>query len=302
MIHSIGLFVTLVDACNLDCSFCLLAKRPDFRAGDEIDYDKFVAMLRQLKDCPPPIPLGAVCFCGSGEPLIYRRLTEIVRETKKYVPQVSIVTNGVLLTKDISRQLLEANIDHIVVSVTGNSSDVYKKYQGSGRKTVNPENQYETVKQNVAALIDVRNEMQSGTQIGISYILAESSRDDYFPALSYWRELGVNYVDTRILDKGFSRPKQDFRTYIDENAQQWWESCCTCFGKVMNVFTDGRIGYCNCAYQEETILGNLWDSSLNEILNSPRFVELHRSFSQDYDHIPEFCKSCDLLRSRPILA
>ena len=121
--------------------------------------------------------------------------------------------------------------------------------------------------------------------------------------MQYWNEIGVNYVDTRILSKGFKQNTEDFSTYI-KNNQRWWGdgNLCTCFGKVMNVFTDGRIGYCNCAYKEETILGSLYDSSLKEIIDSDKFQNLLRSFTEDYESVPELCKTCDLLKARPILA
>lgn len=303
MLQSVGLFVTLVDACNLNCQFCEFPNKKEFRTGESLDCGKFINMLYQMKECPPPIPLGAVSFCGSGEPLLYNNIIEIVSETRKFVPQVSIVTNGVLLTKELCVGLLGAQINHIVVSITGNSTEVYGKYQGSGEKTIDVKEQFELVRQNVEMLVNMRNEKLYSTQIGVSYILSDESKKDYFQALSYWHKIGVDYVDTRILSQGFLLQKDDFVSYIKNNSK-WWEndSCCTCFGKVMNVFTDGRIGFCNCSYRDETILGNLYDNSLAEILSSPKFTGLLKSFTQDYMSIPDICKICDLLRARPILA
>ena len=303
MLYSLGMFVTLMDDCNLDCKFCKFPKRNEFRNGKMLDSGKFAEMLHQLKEQPPQIPLGAVCFCGSGEPLLYPHLIEIVEETKKYVPYVSIVTNGILLTEQICTGLLQADVNHVVISVTGMEEDVYKKFQGSGSKTADVGRQLQLVKENVIRMTELRDCLHANTQIGISYILNHESKADYFKALQYWNEIGVNYVDTRILSKGFKQNTEDFSTYI-KNNQRWWGdgNLCTCFGKVMNVFTDGRIGYCNCAYKEETILGSLYDSSLKEIIDSDKFQNLLRIFTEDYESVPELCKTCDLLKARPILA
>ena len=298
---SVGLFVTLKNDCNLNCRFCEFPNRPEFRDGQELDCDKFMQVIKNTKK-DSPIPLGAVSYCGSGKPLLYGRIGELVAETKKYVPHVSIVTNGVALDEKMSRSLLEAEIDHVVVSVTGISEEVYGKYQGSGRKTESVHTQLQMVKENVRRFVELRNKMCSLSQIGISYILSEESRDEYFEALNYWKELGVNYVDTRILSVGFPLKDNDFEEDINKNAKWWWESCCTCFGKVMNVFPDGRIGFCNCAYREETILGNIYEESLGDILRTEKFVKLCDAFTENYNNIPDFCKKCDLRRARPILA
>lgn len=298
---TVGLFVTLKNDCNLNCRFCEFPNRPEFRNGLELDYDRLVYIIKEAKK-DSPIPLGAVSYCGSGEPLLYSRISELVAETKKYVPHVSIVTNGVALNEKKSRSLLEAGVDHVVVSITGISENVYEKYQGSGRKTESIQTQLQIVKNNVKRFVEIRNEMCSMSQIGISYILSEESRQEYFQALNYWNNVGVNYVDTRILSVGFPLEENDFEEDIRKNSKWWWESCCTCFGKVMNVFADGRIGFCNCSYKEETILGSIYHNTLGDILRTEKFCKLCDAFTENYSNIPEICKKCDLRRARPILA
>ena len=128
MINTSGLFVTLIDACNLDCPFCGLSKIPELRTGKKINVQKFITMLENVRKNPPLLPLEHVCFCGSGEPLLFPELIEIVHATKQYVPQVSIVTNGILLSQDISEALCRDNINYIVISVTGIGNSIYEKF------------------------------------------------------------------------------------------------------------------------------------------------------------------------------
>ena len=152
MINTLGLFVTLQDACNLDCSFCQFPSRKEFRRGGVLDCDKFIKFLscqKKIDDCKLDIPIGAVSFCGSGEPLLYNRIVEIIEETKKFVPFVSIVTNGVLLNAELSERLIMSRIDHIVVSITGISNDVYSEFQGSGERVKDSSGQLEIVKNNI---------------------------------------------------------------------------------------------------------------------------------------------------------
>lgn len=245
------------------------------------------------------IPLGAVSFCGSGEPLLYEKIVEIIEETKKYVPFISLVTNGVLLDKIMSERLMDVGLNHIVISITGYSVDTYKKFQGSGG--INAEEQFELVRNNIKEFVGLRRMKRSQTQIGVSYLLDNNSRQDYSYALKYWKEIGIDYVDTRMRQRGFSHKLSEYDDYINKNSIYWIDgNCCTCFGKVMNVFTDGRLSYCNCV-EDDKILGNIYEMTYSEIINTDKFKHMFEYVTHDYKSMPDKCKICDMLRARPIL-
>lgn len=303
MIRSLGLFVTVQDNCNLDCAFCQFPPKREFRSGKSIDYGKFIDFITSSvkKEDDFFIPLGAVSFCGSGEPLLYEKIGEIIRETKKYVPFISLVTNGVLLDKTMSERLLDTGLDHIVISFTGNSVSTYKKFQGSGKKVKDAEKQFNLVRNNISELVRLKNIKRKQTQIGVSYLLNDDSHDNYFKALEYWKGIGINYVDTRMRQRGFSHKLADYDTYVSESSMYWADkNCCTCFGKVMNIFTDGRISYCNCV-ENDKIIGNIYEKSYSEIINTKKFTDMFEYVTHDYYNMPDACKTCDMLRARPIL-
>jgi len=300
-----GLFVTLIDDCNINCKFCPFPKRKRFRNGNKLDYLAFVKMLNELSSNQPAIPLNAVCFCGSSEPLLYKQVTELITETKKNVPFVSLVTNGILLNKEMAKKLLCSGVDHIVVSITGNTPEVYNKYQGSGKTSKEAAEQFKLTRNNVKKFITLRNELKSKTQIGISYILHDDSKQDLFKSLNYYHEIGVNYVDIRIKSRGFRKESgfsDEYNEYIKNVERDFNGVACTCFGKVMDVSTDGTLRFCNCSYVDETILGNIFKTPLAEILSSEKFLKLNKVFYNDHKNVPELCKKCDLMRARPILA
>ena len=60
---------------------------------EQLDFDKFIKFVSdksEVDDCKLSIPIGAVSFCGSGEPLLYDRIVEIVEETKNDIIIVNI--------------------------------------------------------------------------------------------------------------------------------------------------------------------------------------------------------------------
>jgi radical SAM protein with 4Fe4S-binding SPASM domain len=131
-----------------------------------------------------------------------------------------------------------------------------------------------------------------------------NSKQDLFPALNYYRSIGVDYTDVRIWSDGFSLTGDDYNDYLNENRLKFNNEggACTCFGKVMNVSTDGTLRFCNCSYIEETIIGNILEEPLADILQTDKFTALMEAFHNNYEQIPDFCKTCDLGRARPILA
>ena len=68
----------------------------------------------------------------------------------------------------------------------------------------------------------------------------------------------------------------------------------------MNIFTDGRISGCNCV-EDNKVIGNIYDNTISEIINSVKFLEMFESVTKDYLRMPDYCKTCDMLRARPIL-
>ena len=303
MISSLGLFVTVQDSCNFDCAFCQFPPKKEFRSGKSIDYNKFIDFIASStkREGEFFVPLGAVSFCGSGEPLLYEKIAEIIGETKKYVPFISLVTNGGLLDRTMSEILLETGVDHIVISITGNSVPTYKKFQGSGKRVKDVEEQFDLVRSNIGQLVHIRNAKRKKTQIGVSYLLNDDSKDDYFKALENWKRMGIDYVDTRMRQRGFSHKLEDYDAYVSENSMYWEnKNCCTCFGKVMNIFTDGRISYCNCV-EDDKLIGNIYEKSFSEIINTKKFRDMFEYVTHDYSRMPDTCKTCDMLRARPIL-
>jgi len=60
-------------------------------------------------------------FGGIGEPLFHPRTVEWVAQAKAAGARVELITNGTLLTEKRSRQLIDAGLDLLWVSIDGAS-------------------------------------------------------------------------------------------------------------------------------------------------------------------------------------
>jgi radical SAM protein with 4Fe4S-binding SPASM domain len=76
--------------------------------------------------------LKALIFAGHGEPLTHPDIAKMVAyaKVKSAADRIEIVTNGSLLSKDLSMKLIEAGVDRVKVSIQGTSASKYKKISG----------------------------------------------------------------------------------------------------------------------------------------------------------------------------
>jgi MoaA/NifB/PqqE/SkfB family radical SAM enzyme len=68
-------------------------------------FDRLVANLKELPFRPD------VFFGGFGEPLLLPNIAEMVAQAKAVAGKVELITNGILLTEQRSRELIEAGLD-----------------------------------------------------------------------------------------------------------------------------------------------------------------------------------------------
>ena len=107
-------------ACNLDCITCFRNEweQPMGHMSDAT----FASILDGLKALDP---IPSVYFGGIGEPLFHPRTPTWVAQAKALGIRVELITNGTTLTEKISRQLIEAGLDLLWVSLDGASPETF---------------------------------------------------------------------------------------------------------------------------------------------------------------------------------
>jgi MoaA/NifB/PqqE/SkfB family radical SAM enzyme len=113
-------YVEATNQCNLSCSICM-------RNVWDVQYGHmapatFARILASFQDLPqkPELFLG-----GYGEPLSHPGILEMIGQAKKLGHRVSLITNGILLTEQVSRRLIELDLDMLWVSLDGASPECY---------------------------------------------------------------------------------------------------------------------------------------------------------------------------------
>ena len=107
--------VSLTDRCNLRCTYCMPAEGLAWLpAGEVLTFDELTRLLRLAVT---RLGISSVRFTG-GEPLLYRRLEDVVATTAQLHPrpEIALTTNGVGLAGR-AHGLAAAGLDRVNVSL-----------------------------------------------------------------------------------------------------------------------------------------------------------------------------------------
>ncbi len=119
--HLTKIYVEPTVACNLECLTCF--RNAWTESNGRMSDQTFEAILTGLQALDP---IPAVYFGGIGEPLAHSRTIEwIARAKQAGASRVELITNGTLLNEARSRQLIDAGLDMLWVSLDGATPESY---------------------------------------------------------------------------------------------------------------------------------------------------------------------------------
>jgi len=124
----------VTNRCNLSCIHCY-NKSGSHPPVDDIDTREMLSIAEQIVEMKPFI----VCLCG-GEPLVREDILEIISFLKPHVLSVNMVSNGYVLDRQLARDLIQAGIGSVQISLDGakpETHDAFRSHPGSWQRAVN---------------------------------------------------------------------------------------------------------------------------------------------------------------------
>jgi MoaA/NifB/PqqE/SkfB family radical SAM enzyme len=159
-------YVEPTNACNLECRTCIrnIWDEP-IGQMDGKTFDHIIEGLKVFSAKP------TVFFGGFGEPLFHEGIVDMVARVKAFGAPVELITNGTLLTQKMSKDLIEAGLDVLWVSLDGATPESYADVrQGAAL----PE-----VLANLKRFRDIRMEAQLlKPEIGIVFVAMKRNIND----------------------------------------------------------------------------------------------------------------------------
>lgn len=157
--------------CNQKCKNCYAAGQIQAET-EELSTKQWKEIIdRCRKACIPQLT-----FTG-GEPTLRNDLVELIDYSRWFVTRLN--TNGILLSKELCRQLYEASLDSVQVTLYSSDKEKHEFLTGSNNfdKTVQ----------------GIKNALEAGLNVSINTPLCETNMD-YVKTLEFASKLGVEYV------------------------------------------------------------------------------------------------------------
>ena len=265
MNFSVTLLMT--EQCNLRCSYCY--EEFKYKKSNEEELRKILLLLETLSKTYSTID---VSFFG-GEPMLaYNNINRIIRENKNLPSELnySITTNGVFLSEEKSRFLVENNLRQVQITLDGAKED-HDSIRTNKKK--NPT--FETIYNNAKNFKKLSGEFNFVFRVNASplnsshldrlfYSLVEDFSDDprfmvLLRPVGKWG--GVNDTTLETLNTiEFSDIKKLFKNIVPEKMQ-WAGVPSTCYAALPNhllVYPDGRLGKCTVGIHDDiNSIGNI---------------------------------------------
>ena len=124
--NSLGISPIPRKVCNYSCIYCQLG-RTDKMTGERKEFFKKEDILKEFKEyLKDSDKFDIITIVGEGEPTLYLKLGELIKDVKKLTSKpVAVITNGALLhDKNMRKELCEADI--VLPSIDGYDEETSK--------------------------------------------------------------------------------------------------------------------------------------------------------------------------------
>lgn len=273
-------YIEITNVCNLKCKFCPEGNREK----KFIEVENFRYILENVKNYT-----DLICLHIKGEPLLHTKLNELLEECDKFGIKVNITTNATLLLKNIELLCKHESIRQINISLHSlNQNDITR----------------ENAEKYLTDVIQAVRLIHSNTEIIISYRLWNISF------------IGQNKKNKQIIDlleaeynvqslmektKENSFVKLENNIFLNQDVQFEWpdinreviseEGKCYGIREQIGILVNGDVVPCCLDQNGDIKLGNIYNNSLNEILEGELANRIINGF-KSHKIIHPLCKRC----------
>lgn len=290
--------IEITNLCNINCIMCS-------RSGELAKLDKKICQkgfmsINNFKKILDKFEVVDELTLLGGEPLLNPNIVDIIEYCVKRRIKVNLITNGLLLNRELSEFLVK-NLYSIRFSIDGHNKEVYETI----RKNAN----YKVLIDNINEFMNIYFKQNNGLlkKIGINYVYMKQNYRYMSEMIKLCKKLNIKEIsfnpycnpsfitDKKTIDEfninnmeelknisiQVSEQAQKFNinAKVDEYDSAWirqWNQCE--YIESFYITWDGYITPC-CAIDKKELFnfGNLLKSSLEELYNSDKWVNFRDS-------------------------
>lgn len=281
--------------CCHNCYFCVYNYKfskmhETTNKIDEIPLNKMIEILDDLKD----IGTKAITYSGGGEPLVHKDIIPILKRTLDNKIDLSILTNGQLLSDGRAEILTQAKWIRISIDYFSSESFILSRF---GSNVM-----FEKIQENISKFC----KSNRFCEVGVNFIVTNSNYNNLMDSTNFLFDLGVdnirfspvwipNFVEYhyKIQDKVLEQLNQIKLKYKDkiniydsykikEDVNNRSYSKCYFMQVVPVIGADLNVYNChNKAYSKDGIIGSIKKQKFSELWFSDKSKEYFNNYKCD---------------------
>jgi MoaA/NifB/PqqE/SkfB family radical SAM enzyme len=180
-------YVESTNVCNLDCIMCPTGLHIDTRPKGYIEWDLYCSIVDEIAPFAE-----AVVLHSWGEPLLHKRIMDMIAYAKERDVWVETSTNAMLLSEEVGLKLIEAGLDRVYLSMDGLTKETYEKVRKGGN--------FERVLGNIERFLEMKHELGSSIEADIQIVRLSETDAEVDEFVRRWSESRADLINIKELD------------------------------------------------------------------------------------------------------
>jgi organic radical activating enzyme len=266
--------------CNLSCRFCDLhsGRYKDVKQyKGKMSLDTWKMLIKQIRDLG--YQLEQLQIHGNGEPLLNKNIVEMVTYAKGVAKTIRLTTNGTKLTPTMTRNLIEAGVDEIWVSLDTAISEDYHLFKGSAV--------CDLVIKNIVSASVIANEY--GKSLVIKYPIADKAKS-YGVTKSFADSALIRFS---VLERKFPNVHlKGMPVVVMTGGKKIYTTPCEIPFYSLFVKYDGRVSLCCADFRDDLTVGDIHTRFLSDIIDEWELTSMRLRLLDGGNSLPVLCKTC----------
>jgi pyruvate-formate lyase-activating enzyme len=273
--------VILIDncnCCNLRCSMCDHKNMIKYRRFQILNFNLYKKVIDEIAQENPDARVWEIFF---GDPFLCPDMAKRIEYAKrKGLKDVVLNTNGVLMTSNKAKALIEAGLDAMYVGVDAATEETYNKIRigGDFKKVINNVLSYKR-------LLKIYG--KSNQKLLVQFVVSDDNKDELEDFKKFWDKENIN---AKI------RPKISWAGLIE--AKNLWANQevgrkpCYWLMRTINICANGEVALCSVDLHCQVKCGSVLDYSIRELWSGK--LKEYRQMHKDgrFDELPKLCREC----------
>jgi radical SAM protein with 4Fe4S-binding SPASM domain len=275
--YPLHLDIEVSNKCNYKCAICTFSiNESDKDLPPFMDTDIF----KKIIDESAEHGLPAIQTSYFGEPLMRKDLHDLVAYArKKGIMDVFVTTNGALLTETRAKELIDAGVSRIHISVDAYSRESYDLIRRKGY--------FDIVLNNIHNLIKMKGANKLPI-VRVSFCKNAINEHETDSFIDYWRKHGADQVAIQE----YINAEPGKANLFPKDRHTVNDFVCLDPFRRLSIRSNGDILPCCIIYGSSMKLGNVATDSIYDVWRSKKICDLRKMIKERKYHDNPYCSVC----------